>query len=55
MRLRSAWSEICPKCRAPNFHVISNRPMQEFAWAGKSWDTWKCDACGHTVESPHTR
>lgn len=54
-KLAPATGEICPKCRAPSFHVTSNRPMPNFEWAGKSLDMWKCDACGYSVETPHTR
>lgn len=52
-KLAPATGEVCPKCRAPAYHVISNRPIPNFEWAGKSLDTWQCDVCGHTVESRH--
>lgn len=52
-KLAPATGEVCPKCRAPAFHVASNRPMPHMEWAGKSLDTWRCDTCGHTMEKRH--
>lgn len=52
-RLAPATGDICPKCRAPAFHIVSNRPNPQFEWAGKSLDTWRCDKCDYTVEEPH--
>lgn len=51
--LAPATGEICPKCRKPSFHIISNRPMPHFEWAGKSLDKWRCDECSHEMEKKH--
>jgi len=52
-KLAPATGEVCQKCRTPAFHVVSNRPMPHFEWAGKSLDKWLCDNCGDTIEKPH--
>lgn len=52
-KLAPATGEVCPRCRKPAFHVVSNRPMPNFDWAGKSLDTFKCDECGYEVTQPH--
>ena len=54
-RLTSPSGEICPSCRAPEFRIISNRPMPHFEWAGKSLNKWKCNACDYQVEKPATQ
>lgn len=52
-KLAPATGKVCPRCGEPAFHVVSNRPMPHFDWAGKSLDTLKCDKCGYEVTQPH--